>query len=403
MSQDITLTTEFSGIQFPNPFVLPSAQSVRTGDMIRRAFEAGWGGAVTQTLTMESGKIHNVRPRLDAYWQKDALIGVMNIELVAARPLDTWLQEIYELKESFPEHPIIASIMGQGDSSEEWVCLADKCAEAGADALELNISIPHGMTEQGTGAIIGQDPERTRLVTSWVTSATQLPVFVKLTPNVTDISAIARAAEEGGASGVTAVNNLKALAGIDIENFQPQPSVQGFSSFGGYAGPGLKPVALRCVAEIAKATSLPIVGTGGVSGWEDAVEYLLAGASLVQVYTGVMKHGYGLIDSLIEGLSDYMERKSFCRVSELTGLVLSQIVAHGSLQRVDNLKAAYSRDLCIRCGQCYMACEDAGFQAVVWAEDEYPFIDNEACDACGLCLALCPVEECMWLEEMESN
>jgi len=392
------LSINFCGLQFPNPFVLPSAQSVRTGEMIRRAFAAGWGGAVTQTLAVDTRGIRNVRPRLHAYRQGETVVGVMNIELITTRSLEDWLVDIREIKEEFPSRPLLASIMGEASRPNEWVTLAETCERAGADGLELNVSIPHGMTERGTGAVIGQDPELTHRVTRWVVEATDLPVIVKLTPNVTDIVAVASAAHEAGASGVTAVNNLRALAGVDIERLEPLPAVEGLSTFGGYAGAGIKPVALRCVAEIAQSLDIPMAGTGGLESWQDAVEYMLVGASVVQMYTGVMKHGYGSIDELTAGLADYMRRKSLNRVSDLVGGVLPKIVTHAELPRREGITAAYSKKLCVQCRQCYVACEDAGFQAIRVVQDGFPVIDTVACDACGLCVALCPVESCMWLE-----
>jgi dihydropyrimidine dehydrogenase (NAD+) subunit PreA len=395
------LAIEFCGLRFAHPFILPSAQSVRTGAMIRRAFQAGWAGAVTQTLSVNASSICNVRPRLQALRHRGALVGLMNVELIATRSLSDWLADIAQLKSEYPDRPIIASLMGEGSRPEEWIELAKRCEAAGADGLELNLSCPHGMPERGTGAFIGQDAERTAQVTGWVTAATRLPVIVKLTPNVTDIVAIARAAREAGAAGVTAINNLKALAGVDVERLVPLPDVQGQSVFGGYAGPGLKPVGLRCVAEIAQGLpSLPIAGTGGIESWQDAVEYLLVGATLVQVYTLVVENGFAVLHSLLDGLRDYLGRHHIARVSDLIGAVLPRIITHGALPRSSEIVAGYTRSLCSQCGQCYIACEDAGFQAIRRSPDNYPVIDPMACDGCGLCVALCPVEKCMWMERI---
>jgi dihydropyrimidine dehydrogenase (NAD+) subunit PreA len=390
------ISVEFCGIIFTNPFVLPSAQSVRTREMILRAFDTGWGGAVTQTLFWDVRRIENVRPRLHVYKENGSVIGVMNIELVTMRPLDEWLEDIVAIKQVYPDRPIIASIMGEGDKSDQWVEMANMCAQAGADALELNLSCPHGMPEIGTGAFIGQNADLASMVTSWVVNTTKLPVIVKLTPNVTDIVAIARSAYEAGASGITAINNLNSLAGVDIDRLEPLPSVNGYTSFGGYAGPGLKPVALRCVAEIAKAIpGIPISGTGGIETWSDAVEYFFVGASLAQIYTVVMKEGYSVINELIVGLADYMERMEFESVKDMVGIVLNKIVAHNDLSR-HKVFADFDQDLCIKCGKCFLACEDSGFQAITIGTLGYPEIDENVCDGCGLCVALCPIEGCMY-------
>jgi dihydropyrimidine dehydrogenase (NAD+) subunit PreA len=223
-------------------------------------------------------------------------------------------------------------------------------------------------------------------------------VLVKLTPNVTDIVEVARAAQSAGAAGVTAINNLRCLAGVDIERMEPLPPVAGFSSFGGYAGPGLKPVGLRCVAEVAQSLAIPVAGTGGIRRWQDVVEYILVGASIVQVYTLIMEQGYDVIEDLVAGLTSYLGRKGITQVSDLVGAILPKIVPHSQLPRNTKPVAAYSPQLCTQCGQCIVACDDAGFQAVELGPNGLPRIDTAACDGCGLCVVLCPVEDCMWLQ-----
>lgn len=393
-------STTFCGVRFPNPFILPSAQAVRTRTMIRRAFQAGWGGAVTQTISVDASSIRNVMPRLHAVKTQGVAFGIVNIDLITTRRLADWLEDIRAIRDEFPERPLIASIMGEGYRPDEWKLLAEMCTRAGASALELNVSCPHGMPERGTGAFIGQSAELTYAATSWVVTSTHLPVIVKLTPNVTDIVPIALAAMQAGAQGITAINNLKSLAGVDIETLRPLPDVDGYSAFGGYAGPGLKPVGLRCVAEIAQAVpDAAIAGCGGIETWEDAVEYFLLGAQLAQVYTPVMTHGLMLINALVEGLTAYLERKQFANFESLVGQALPKIIAHELLPRHSDLKATYQRDLCTQCGQCVLSCEDAGFQAIHRGTDGFPVIDPAACDGCNLCVILCPVPSCMSLSE----
>lgn len=368
--------------------------------MIRRAFQAGWGGAVTQTISVDANSIRNVTPRLHAVKTQGVPFGIVNIDLITTRPLADWVEDIRALRDEFPDRPLIASIMGEGHRPDEWKLLAEMCTRAGASALELNVSCPHGMPERGTGAFIGQSAELTYSATNWVVTSTHLPVIVKLTPNVTDIVPIALAAMQAGAQGITAINNLRALAGVDIETFRPLPDVDGYSAFGGYAGPGLKPVGLRCVAEIAQAIpDAAITGCGGIETWEDAVEYFLVGARLAQVYTPVMKHGYALIHALVEGLTAYLERKQIDNLHSLVGRALSGVISHELLPRRHAVKAIYDRDLCIQCGQCVLSCEDAGFQAIHRAADGFPVIDPQACDGCNLCVILCPVPNCMSLRE----
>ncbi|MBI4927954.1 MAG: 4Fe-4S dicluster domain-containing protein, partial [Anaerolineae bacterium] len=191
------------------------------------------------------------------------------------------------------------------------------------------------------------------------------------------------------------------LAGIDIEHLEPLPSVEGYSAFGGYAGPGIKPVGLRCVAEIAQALpGVPIAGCGGIENWRDAVEYLCAGAWVTQIYTVVMEKGFDVIKELTAGLATYLLNKGFQRVSQLTGAILPKLIDHGALSLEYKVKASYHPDLCTRCGQCFIACEDTGFQAIRLDEQGYPRIVEENCDGCGLCVELCLVKGCMYLSNL---
>src|SRR5262249_28881548 len=157
----------------------------RTGSMLRRAFQAGWGGAVTQTITVDPALSRNVSPRLLAYRSNGEVIGLLNIELTSPRPLADWAKDIRQLKEEFPDRPLLASIAGT--SRDEWRILAEGCARAGADGLELNVSIPHGLTERGGGAAIGASAEATARATSWAVESCDLPVWVKLTPDACDL------------------------------------------------------------------------------------------------------------------------------------------------------------------------------------------------------------------------
>lgn len=195
-----------------------------------------------------------------------------------------------------------------GMDPKEWQHLASQVAFAGVQAIELNFSCPHGMPERGLGAAIGGDADLVRTLTGYVRDAISIPLIVKLTPNVTDIVPIAQAAVEGGADMISAINTVQSLMGVDIETFEPAPSVAGYSTYGGYSGPGVKPIGLRVVSQVARSTNVPVIGIGGVSSFEDATEYLLVGASAVQVYRSHVGRSR-IIREMLAGLSGYLQRK----------------------------------------------------------------------------------------------
>ena len=314
---NIDLTVDFCGLRLPNPFLLASGPPTADAVRIKRAFVLGWGGAVTKTIPPDDMLITDVSPRLKALRDyKGTIFGLENIELISRKAFSLWLDEIKDIKQCFPQNILIASMMAEV-SKEQWQKMAVSLQEAGADALELNFSCPHGMPEKGLGSAIGQDEELTRLITSWVKSVVSIPVIVKLTPNVTDIGRLALAAEKGGADALAAINTVQCLAGIDLDIFEPLPAVNGLSTFGGLSGPAVKPIGLRCIAQIAQASKLPISGMGGISRWEEAVEYILLGSSNVQICTEVMLQGYGIIKGLKEGLTSYLKNKGLMEVSSV--------------------------------------------------------------------------------------
>src|SRR5271154_2686674 len=263
------LTTLFANkIRCPNPFWLASAPPTNTGDQVMRAFDAGWGGAVWKTL---GDPIINVSSRyssVDLNGQR--MMGLNNIELITDRPLDVNLREISEGKKRYPNHAVIASLMVES-KRETGHETGHGAEDAGADGLELNFACPHGMSERGMGSAVGQVPEYCSMITEWVKEAAKTPVLVKLTPNITDIRPVARAAKRGGADALSAINTVNSITGIDLDTLTPRPNVDGKSSHGGYCGPAVKPIALNMVQQVAGDAegALPISGIGGIATWKD--------------------------------------------------------------------------------------------------------------------------------------
>jgi dihydropyrimidine dehydrogenase (NAD+) subunit PreA len=380
-----SLSTQFLGIDFPNPFILASSPSTANGMMVKHAFERGWGGAVLKTIGLEPTS--NPHPRVQIIKSGRDKRGMVNIELISDLPVEAWEKEIDLIRDAYPGRPLIASIMGAGNP-KDWQNIVERLEPHGVNAFEMNVSCPN-FTER-KGAQLGQDPEALQMAISWVREATGLPIIVKLTPNVTDIVSLARVAKEAGADAVTTTNTLSGLAGIDLDTFRPQPTVGQIGIFGGYSGPGLKPVSLRCTANVAQNVDIGIFGCGGIARWQDAAEYLTVGASALQICTAVMWNGYEIIDKLTQGLSQFIDNKGFSSPADLVGKALPWIKTYPDLDLEVKLVASIDAEQCNGCGICVKACHSGGFNAIEMVDDVAE-VNFYRCDGCGLCVGICPL------------
>ena len=399
------LSIDLAGIRSPNPFWLASAPPTNSGYQVMRAFEAGWGGAVWKTLALEP--IVNVTSRfagLNIGTQRMA--GMNNIELITDRPLDENLREIAECKARFPDRAIVVSLMTEC-TRESWHELVRRCETVPVDGFELNFGCPHGMSERGQGAAVGQDPELIELVTRWVKEAAHVPVIVKLTPNVTDVRYPARAAAKGGADAISLINTINSLIGVDLDTWLPVPHVDGKSSHGGYCGPAVKPIALNMVGACAKdaQVGIPISGIGGISDWRDAVEFMLMGSTSVQVCTAVMHHGFRIVADMIDGMSNYLDARGIASVREIVGKTVPRFVDWNDLNLDYKIVARIDPESCIRCNKCYIACEDAAHQCIDRPADPRlnPVVDEEHCVGCNLCAMVCPVVDCIEMVRVDAG
>ncbi len=401
------LTTTFCGITSPNPFWLASAPPTDKEYNVRRAFEAGWGGVVWKTLGMEGPPVVNVNgPRYGAIWGADRrLLGLNNIELITDRPLQVNLEEMTRVKRDYPDRALVASVMVPCEE-EAWKDILPRIAETGCDGFELNFGCPHGMAERGMGSAVGQVPEYIEMVTRWCKEATDLPVIVKLTPNVTNILVPAEAAHAGGADAVSLINTINSITSVNLDTMAPEPMIDGKGTHGGYCGPAVKPIALNMVAEIARhheTHGLPISGIGGVTTWRDAAEFLALGAGNVQVCTAAMTYGFKVVQEMISGLSQWMDDQSYTSVEDVVGRAVPNVTDWQYLNLNHVTKARIDQDLCIKCGRCYAACEDTSHQAISMTPDRVFDVKDDECVACNLCVNVCPVENCITMETLPAG
>ncbi|MFG0299519.1 MAG: NAD-dependent dihydropyrimidine dehydrogenase subunit PreA [Phycisphaerales bacterium JB047] len=334
------LSVQVNGLKLPNPFVIASGPPGTNANVIAKAYDEGWGGVVCKTVCLEADKIINVAPRyarMRAEGSKE-VIGWENIELISDRPIEVWEDEFKKLKDAYPDRVLIASVMEEYNR-DRWVEIVERCQSCGVEGFELNFSCPHGLPERAMGAAMGQNPELLQEVCAWVRGATELPVWAKMTPNITHITDPARASLESGCDGISAINTILSVMGVNLETLRPEPTVEGYSLPGGYSGKAVRPIALRMVMELAtmmhgEQGAFPdrsISAIGGVESGEDAAQFILLGASTVQVCTGVMIHGYGHVKSMCQQLEAFMEKHGFETIEEFRGHALRYFSSHADL------------------------------------------------------------------------
>ncbi|UCE01910.1 MAG: NAD-dependent dihydropyrimidine dehydrogenase subunit PreA [Candidatus Latescibacterota bacterium] len=460
------LSVRFAGIYSPNPFWLASGPPTNSGDQVKRAFDLGWGGAVWKTV---GEPIINVCSRYSSVdYGSHRMMGLNNIELISDRPIADNLREIAEVKKLYPRHAVIVSLMVES-KREAWHDIVRRTEDTGADGLELNFGCPHGMSERGMGAAVGQVPEYTTQIVEWVKEVARTPVIVKLTPNVTDVRYPGRAAVRGGADGLSLINTINSITGIDLDDFTPRPKVGGRSSHGGYCGPAVKPIALNMVAQIAgdDACRVPLSGIGGISTWRDAAEFIALGCVTVQVCTAAMHYGFRIVEDLADGLANWMDERGFKRIEDFRGKALPRVSDWGDLDLNYKTVAQIDEKLCIGCQLCYVACQDTAHQCIyvgeasgasegdsaaaearaadgarralgiaasaghapTWVPEPFqvrgepihtlvsghgllgdearevrvPWVKQDDCVGCNLCMLVCPVPDCITMVEQDTG
>ena len=289
------------GLEMENPTMIASGVLGLSSKVFYESLDNGAGAIVTKSVSLNP--IAGYRnPTFVA-----VPYGYLNAIGLSNPGASVFLEELSLLKKNTP---IVVSLFA--DSSSNFKRLAEIMDESCAKAYELNLSCPH--VKKG-GFEIGHKPKLVNEIVNTVSSATKRPIYVKISPNVSDPVEIAKAAEKGGAAAITATNTIRGMA-IDVKTGVPILT----NKVGGLSGPALKPISLRCVYEISKNIDIPVIGCGGISNWKDAVEYLMAGASAVQIGSAIASYSTSVFNQIGEGLRQYLEEKNYRSVSELIGL-----------------------------------------------------------------------------------
>lgn len=332
------LSVAVNGLKLPNPFIIGSGPPGTNANVIGKAFDEGWGAVIAKTISLDASKVINVAPRYARMRVpgSNEVWGWENIELISDRPFDVWMKEFREVKQRYPKQVLIASVMEEY-RKDAWIEIIEKCEDAGVDAFELNFSCPHGLPERKMGSAMGQDPDILEEVCGWVNDAATKPVWAKMTPNITHIAVAGKAALAAGCEGLSAINTILCVMGVNLDTLRPEPTVEGYTTPGGYSCKAVRPVALRMVMECAQMMrkdgfkDRTVSGIGGIETGEDAAQFILMGASTVQVCTGVMIHGYKLIHELTAGLTKFMQKHNFATVDEFCGASLPYFTTHADL------------------------------------------------------------------------
>jgi len=448
------LRVRFAGIECPNPFWLASGPPTNSGDQVRRAFDLGWGGAVWKTVGEPITNVCSRYSSVDHGGQR--MMGLNNIELISDRPVEVNLREIAAVKKAYPKHAVIVSLMVES-RRETWHDIVRRAEDTGADGLELNFGCPHGMSERGMGSAVGQVPDYACEIVGWVKEAARTPVIVKLTPNVTDVRYVGRAAVKGGADAVSLINTINSITSVDLDDFVPRPKVGGRSSHGGYCGPAVKPIALHMISQLGLdpgCAAVPVSGIGGVSTWRDAAEFIALGCGTVQVCTAAMHWGFRIVEDLCDGLSAWMDEKGFRTIEDFRGRALPAVTDWGHLDLNYRIVARIDEAKCIGCQLCYVACQDTAHQCIYVGEPaaadggrtpkgasptaghvaghvpaafrvrgepvpapvsghgelgaaeraaRIPWVLEDDCVGCNLCMLVCPVPDCISMVRLDDG
>lgn len=361
----MSLSVNFMGIKLNNPIIVAASPLTGSGSMIRKAIDAGAGAVVTQTIINEVRL--NVRPRIAAN-----SLGMQNIELYSDLTLEEWEREIYYVKEKGAV--VIANILAHTPS--EMAYMAKKVERFGVDAIELGISIPHG---EGVELLIS-DIERLYNLTKMAVDSVKIPVMVKFSPNVSNLTALAKVVEKAGASAISAIDTLRSILGVDIDKAKVM-----LPTYGGYSGEGIRPIALATIASISQAVKIPVSGIGGIENYKNVIEYIMLGASTVQLCTSLIMNGYGKIREILVDLENWLEQKGYSSLEDIRGQALVSLKSFEEISIEPYIAKINGKCNAENCGRCIKSC----MYDAISLNNDIIVIDDSKCTGCGLCVSLC--------------
>ncbi|MGI6730626.1 MAG: tRNA-dihydrouridine synthase [Anaerovoracaceae bacterium] len=360
------MKTEFLGLKLKNPIIVAAGPWNRDGRNIRKAITSGAGAVITETIVSDT--LLDVRPRI-AYDGS----GAQNIRLYSDIQIEGWEREMDIAKSK--EGVVIASVSAHTPS--ELAYLAIKMEKFGADAIELGISSPMGESLE----VVAADADKVYNMTREVVQNVKIPVMVKLSQNSTNLSKVAKAVKNAGGTGVSAINTIRSILGVDIETGEPI-----LSTYGGYSGAPIRPIGLASVATIAQTVDIPLCGIGGISNYRHALEYIMLGASTVQVGTAVMLNGFGKISEIIQDLENWLEQKELNNTDEVKGKALQNLKSFEEI-KIEPLISHVDNEVCERDCQ---ACVDSCLYGAIHKSENKIIIETDKCPGCGLCTFVCP-------------
>lgn len=375
------LSVNYCGVNFRNPLVLASATPGWDGEAMRLAAKAGIGGVIPKTIgPQQDWAAHPRNGRFFLHKYGEKAIGQVNMELFTTKSREDWLKNDLSIAKSGGA-TMQVSILAMPDPEETGLLVKEIQESKKADLLELNVSCP--MPASTVGMHIGKSAELTYQQVKAAKAAATIPLTVKLTPNVADMVEIAQAAKEAGADGITISNSIRSFAGVDIETGKPY-----LRGYGGYTGPAIKPIIMRHLSEVAKNVDIPLAAVGGVNSYREIIEYIMLGATTVQLCTAVMWEGYPVITKILDDLNNWMDRKGYQSFDEIRGIALKDITTVEQLAKEEPKFAHIDPKLCVGCGKCEKVCL---YRAISQNGKSYT-VDQTKCDGCGACQMWCPVK-----------
>jgi dihydroorotate dehydrogenase subfamily 1 len=360
------MKTDFLGLKMKNPIIVSAGPWNRDGRSIRKGIAAGAGAVITETIVSDA--LLDVRPRIAFNGS-----GAQNIRLYSDIQVEGWQREMDIAKSK--EGIVIASVSAHTPS--ELAYLAMKMEKFGADAIELGISSPMGESLE----VVASDAERVYEMTKEVVRNVKIPVIAKLSQNATNISKVAKAVKSAGGSGVSAINTIRCILGVDIDTMEPT-----LSTYGGYSGAPIRPLGLASVASIAQAVDIPICGIGGIENYKNALEYIMLGASAVEIGTAVMVNGFERITEIVSDLEKWAEMKGIKEVKTIRGAALKNLKSFEEIK----IEPVVSRIDNPTCNSSCEACVKACIYGAILKEGNTMILDSEKCTGCGLCTFVCP-------------